>query len=301
MKASRGFRTVLVWAAFAVVAPTAIHAQPVRHTVEVGGHPIAVWEKARTDAAATLVLLHGRTWSTLPDFDLQVPGEDLSLMDGLRERGFTVYGVDQRGYGATPRDADGWHTPDEAVEDLRHVLEWIRAREHGPVHLFGWSYGSMVSQLLAQRYPGLVDRLVLFGYPWTPGGTVDDSAPDGPPPAAPTTAEAAASDFIVEGSISEAAVAEYVRHALEADPVRADWTALHQWKALDPAAVSVPTLVIHGEHDPLAPAEAQAALFRGLATGDKAWVVVPGGDHAAFLESPRTYFLATLEAFLLRR
>ena len=33
---------------------------------------------------------------------------------------------------------------------------------------------------------------------------------------------------------------------------------------------------------------------------DKSWVVLPGGDHAAFLETPRPYFLSTLESFLLR-
>ncbi len=279
-----------------------IATRPVRHSVAADdGHPITVWEKSGADAAATVVLLHGRTWSTLPDFDLQVEGEDLSLMDGLIARGFNTYGVDQRGYGATPRDSDGWQTPDEAVEDVARVVEWVRARETGPVHVFGWSYGSMVGQLFAQRYPDLVDRLVLFGYPWTPGTTVPEETVGGAPPANLTTAEGAASDFIVEGSISEAAVAEYVRHALSADPVRADWTALHQWNALDPSMVTVPTLVIHGEHDPLAPEEAQAALFRGLGTPDKAWVVVAGGDHAAFLETPRPYFLAALEAFLLRR
>ncbi|MEQ9400645.1 MAG: alpha/beta fold hydrolase [Longimicrobiales bacterium] len=293
-------RPSLAWALLGVLFAPPLSAQ-LRHTVPSAGHELIVWEKSAMAPVATVVLLHGRTWSTLPDFDLQVPGEDLSLMDGLVARGFATYGLDARGYGATPRDADGWHTPDEAAEDVRRVLEWVRARHDGPVHLFGWSYGSMVGQLVAQRHPGLVDRLVLFGYPWAPGTVLPEAVATGAPPAEPTTAEAAASDFLVEGSISDAAVAEYVRHALEADPVRADWTALHQWNALDPAAVTVPTLVIHGEHDPLAPVAAQAGLFQGLGTADRAWVVVPGGDHAAFLETPRPYFLAVLEAFLLRR
>ena len=69
-----------------------------------------------------------------------------------------------------------------------------------------------------------------------------------PPPVPPRqTAQAAASDFITPGSISEAAVAAYVAAALAADPVRVDWTRTHQWGALDPAQVRVPTLVLHGE------------------------------------------------------
>ena len=164
--------------------------------------------------------------------------------------------------------------------------------------LLGWSQGSLVSQLTAQRHPDLVDRLVLFGYPFRPGTKPPVEEPTGAPPRRATTAQAAASDFITPGSISEAAVAAYVAAALAADPVRVDWTRTHQWGALDPAQVRVPTLVLHGERDPLAPAEAQAALFQGLGTPDRAWVVIPGGDHAAFLESPRPYFLAVVDAFL---
>ena len=298
------FRILATVAALAFVLPGASSAQPpptpTRHTVTSDGHPLAVWEKRPDAPRAVVLLLHGRTWSGLPDFDLQVPGEDLSLMDGLGALGYATYALDQRGYGATPRDETGWLTPDQAVADLARVLAWVRAREGGrPVHLLGWSYGSMVSQLLAQRHPELVDRMVLFGYPYRPGSapTAED-VPTGPPPRRPTTAEAAASDFITPGSISDAAVAAYVAQALAADPVRADWTGLHQWGALDPATVTVPTLVLHGEHDPLAPEESQATLFRGLGTRDKAWVVIPGGDHAAFLESPRPYFLAVVDAFL---
>ncbi len=129
-------------------------------------------------------------------------------------------------------------------------------------------------------------------------GPVDE--PDGPPPARPTTAEATASDFTIEGSISQPAIHAYVAAALQADPVRSDWTRQHEWNQLDGAKVTVPTLLIHGEFDPLTPLEAQSTFFNGLAASHKAWVVVPGGDHAAFLEVPRPYFIAIMSAFLLR-
>jgi len=300
--ATRVCQIVLILAAGTVTTGAPVLAQAAtRHSVDADGHPLAVWEKSASGAKAVLLLVHGRTWSTLPDFDLQVPGEELSLMDGLGEKGITTYGVDLRGYGATPRDDTGWNTPSRAAADVAEVLRWIRARHPGqPVHLFGWSNGSLVSQLTAQRHPELIDRMVLFGYPNRFGMERPFQEPDGPPPASATTSEAAASDFIVDGTISERAVRAYVAAALAADPVRSDWTLGHQWNDLDPAEVSVPTLVIHGEFDPLAPAAEQAKLFTGLGTMDKAWVVVPGGDHAAFLETPRAYFIAALEAFLLR-
>ena len=74
-----------------------------RHTVESDGHPLALWEKSADGANEAILLVHGRTRSALPDFDLQVEGEELSLMDGLVEAGFAVYAVDLSGYGETPR------------------------------------------------------------------------------------------------------------------------------------------------------------------------------------------------------
>ena len=288
---------LLTWQCMASSAPALD-----RYTVDSDGHPMAVWSKAPPAPVGTLLLLHGRTWSALPDFDLQVPGEDLSLMDGLVTAGYAVYAVDLRGYGSTPRDDTGWLSPGRAADDVINVLEWLNAEtstETRPI-LFGWSLGSMVAQLAVQRRPDLVSSVVLFGYPFSPGTTVPEVADPEQPARTPNTRAAAASDFIVEGAISRAAREAYVAAALAADPVRVDWNRRHEWTELSPARVTVPTLVLHGEFDPLAPTEAQAALFMQLGTSDKEWVVVPGGDHAAFLESPRPYFLAALVGFLSR-
>ena len=166
----RLYKSSVVLALTSWLLPFAVQAQaPIRRTAEVDGHPIAIWEKAGPNPKGAVVLVHARTWSGLPDFDLQVPGEDLSLMDGLIAAGYATFAVDLRGYGATPRDETGWLTPDRAAEDLRAVLQriWERTgrRERRPI-LFGWSYGSMVSQLTVQRWPELVSAVVLFGYPW---------------------------------------------------------------------------------------------------------------------------------------
>ncbi|MFK7888998.1 MAG: alpha/beta hydrolase [Gammaproteobacteria bacterium] len=291
----RLFFLALTIVMFGCSAPVALQ----RHTVEVDGHPIALWEKSARRADRAVLLVHGRTWSALPDFDLQVQGEDLSLMDGLVARGYAVYAIDLRGYGQTPRDASQWLTPNRAADDVAAVLNWITA-ERGDgqhPHLFGWSMGSTVSQLAAQRHPGVAASLTLFGY-WRD----DDQALPADTQATTlerrvNTAEAAASDFIVPGSISQAAIDAYVAAALAADPVRVDVRSVDHYNALDPAALDLPTLVIFGEHDPIAPLERQVKLFERLGSGHKQLISVAGGDHAAYLETPRPQFLEALDAF----
>jgi pimeloyl-ACP methyl ester carboxylesterase len=271
-----------------------------RHTVLADGHPIAVWEKRAEEAREAILLVHGRTWSALPDFDLQVEGEDLSLMDGLVEAGYAVFAIDLRGYGETGRDASGWLTPDRAADDVAIVARWIQASRDwdSKPHLFGWSMGSTIAQLMVQRHPDHVASLTLFGYWRDDDVELPASEPDLVPLREPNTAENAASDFITPDSISQRAIDAYVAAALEADPVRVDVRDGDQYNALDASELRLPVLVIVGEHDPIAPAELQARLYSRIASGHKSYVTVPDGDHAAFLESPRAYFLHALVSFL---
>lgn len=271
-----------------------------RHTVEANGHPIALWEKSAKEAGEAILLVHGRTWSALPDFDLQVEGEELSLMDGLVAEGYAVYAVDLRGYGETPRDETEWFTPDRAAKDLAVVMKWIGENKKWikKPHLFGWSMGSTNSQLMAQRNPELISSLTLFGYWFDNDQTIPPDAPDHALQKIVNTAEVAASDFIVPGSISQKAIDTYVEVSLAANPIKVDWKNLNDYNELDPAKVLVPTLVIQGEHDPIGPTDRQIKLYTRLGTSYKQWVTVPGGDHAAFMETPRHYFIHALVSFL---
>lgn len=273
-------------------------AELVRHTIDADGHPMALWEKSVPDAKGHILLHHGRTWSSLPDFDLQVSGEDLSLMDGFNAMGYSVWALDARGYGATPRDSSGWHTPDRAAEDMAIVLRWLEAQNGEKTHVWGWSYGSMVAQLAAQRYPDAFRSVTLFGYPTDPDAEVPTDTTSGEPPRRPTTAEAAASDFIVDGAISQHAIDTFVTAALAADPVRADWNQLHQWNALDGAALTVPVLLLQAEFDPLANTDAHARLFMKIPNANKQWVVLAGGAHAALLETPRMRLISASVNFM---
>ena len=267
-----------------------------KHEVMADGHPIAVWEKSVPNPKGHILLHHGRTWSSIPDFDLQVPGENLSLMDGFNRMGYSAWAMDARGYGGTPRDNTQWNTPERAAEDMAQVLAWLESRNGRKTNVWGWSYGSMVAQLTAQTYPNAIRSVILFGYPTDPEKEVPVATATPELEKRVNTRAAAASDFIVPGSISANAITTYVDAALAADPIRADWNQLHQWNALDGEALKLPTLLLQAEFDPLADTDSHARFFSKIANANKQWVVLAGGDHAALLETPRVRLIeATID------
>jgi pimeloyl-ACP methyl ester carboxylesterase len=264
------------------------------------GHELRLWalSPAVETSNRAIVLLHGRTWSSLPDFALRV-GDDssLSLMHALASRGIAAYALDLRGYGGTARDASGWAEPNRAAEDLFAALEFVKQREGEAPDLLGWSLGSLVAQLTVQRHPDAARSLVLYGYPRDLDARTPLAGGTGAPAKQPNSEAAARSDFITAGTISDDAIKAYVAASLAADPIKVDWRATEQFDALDPAAITIPTLVIYGVHDPIAKQLWQAKLFTRMKVADRQWVVIPNADHAAHLEQP-SRFMTALASFL---
>lgn len=299
MRLLRAMSLALWLAAGLSIAAQAQAAPPRKHALAADGFTVTVWEKSARKPHATILLVHGRTWSALPNFDLQVPGENRSVMEALAARGFAAYAIDLRGYGATPRDSSGWLTPQRAADDVAAALRWIRDR-HPAIPkpaLLGYSRGAHVSLFATQQHPELISALVLFGLPPTEGFPV--SVPPAEPPRRPTTREAAAEDFITPGAAPDVVIAAYVNQAVAANPVRADWRDEHQF-VFDAGKVNVPTLMIYGVNDGLR-SDATLALFGRLATPDRAFVVLPQSDHAAHVENSQTAWLNAVETFIARR
>ena len=291
-------------------APPSLPARPEALTVTADdGHELRLWSLQPPGAATTakdqakdqaraIVLVHGRTWSALPDFDLVVAEDDSrSLMRNLAKQGFAVYALDLRGYGESPRDASGWLTPERAAADLAAALAFVTEREGEPPDLLGWSLGALVAQLSVQQNPAAARSLVLYGYPRDPDARAGKAEDPGAPAANANTEASARSDFITPDAIPEAAIEAFVRAALAADPTRADWRDDDQFNALDPATIAIPTLVIHGVDDPIARPLWQAKLFTRLQVEDRQWVILPASDHATHLERPADFERALL-AFL---
>ena len=266
------------------------------------GHRLVLWAKRPSGPArGELVLLHGRTWSALPNFDLQVRGQQVSLMDALVARGYAVYALDQRGYGATTRDTTGWLTPERAARDAEAVVDWVATqspRSHRPA-LFGYSRGAATAMLAAQRHPEKLSALVLYGFYFNTANPPALDPPARVPLRARTTAAGAEEDFISPDSTPAGVKDAYVKAATSSDPVRADWRREEQFNALDPAKVRTPTLVINGERDPYALGAGLPAFMATLGTVDRWWIVLSHADHAAHLER-QTAFVNALVGFLQR-
>lgn len=108
----------------------------------------------------SILLLHGRTWSSQPVFDLRTSDDDdkrQSTLQSLADLGFAAYALDLRGFGETPRDyrydendnndndgdqddvvlasfdekrkrSGGYTTPMRCVADVKCAIDWIANR-----------------------------------------------------------------------------------------------------------------------------------------------------------------------------
>ena len=88
---------IVIFAALLLsMSATLAQTTAIQHSVDADGHPIALWEKSVAQPKGHILLHHGRTWSSIPDFDLQVSGEDLSLLEGFNDMGYSVWAIISR-------------------------------------------------------------------------------------------------------------------------------------------------------------------------------------------------------------
>jgi pimeloyl-ACP methyl ester carboxylesterase len=298
-----GLRALAI-AVTAVVGADAVVGQtttpPERVTVLADGHPLAVWARRPATPEGTVLLVHGRTWSSRPDFDLQVPGLRRSVMQSLADRGLAAYAVDLRGYGETPRDRTGWLTPRRSAADVLAVLVWIAAQHPSlaPPALVGWSRGGAIAMLVAQSDPRRLSSLVLFGFVFDPEAPYIDPPQPSRPPRLRNTTVAAASDFVSPAVTPRAVVDAFVAQGIKSDPIAADLKNDSEFNVLDPARLTVPTLLIFGDRDINVPPDEGDRFMRRLRSQRKEMVTLPGADHAAQLEDTHDSWVAAVDGFI---
>lgn len=193
--------------------------------------------------------------------------------------------------------------------DFDAAVAAVAARLPDAATLAGWSIGAQLALAVAARHPAKVGRLVLVA--GTASFVQRDGWPDAMPPAtlaefsAAVIADAAGMlpRFVGGFNRGDAQAKEVSRRILElADPlppaaVLADGLAWLRDVDLrsDATRVTAPTLLVHGDADPLMPAGAARALAALIPGARLAWFA--GCAHAPFL-SRADDFVAELRRFI---
>ena len=127
-------------------------------------------EGARATEDNVVLFVHGATFPSTPDFDLQY--KDYSWADWMVQHGYVVYLFDKRNYGFSTREK-AMDEPASAnrpvsrsylvIRDIDAVVEHLRARNHvSRVTLIGWSWGAMTAGYYASLHSEKIHKLVLY-------------------------------------------------------------------------------------------------------------------------------------------
>jgi pimeloyl-ACP methyl ester carboxylesterase len=283
------------------------------HYVMRDGLRIYLWEKYKegdedsfSGTGKVALLVHGGTRSGRSLYDLQV--RDYSLMDFLAQSHYDVWAIDTHGYGHSDKTATDWIDSHSAAADIGAAVEYItKLRRVAKINLLGCSAGTQRAGVFTMENPDKVAKLILDAGFWK--GTADfrefnrkriENGGQPLPRYRPTTEADFRGEFI-EGQVEEDVVQESVKVGLQMDPQRpnifVEWAKL---PILDPARITVPTMIIHGEKDFAAKEEDLLPFYAQLKTHDKSYVVLPDGGHMLILERGHRRFQHEVLSFFDR-
>jgi pimeloyl-ACP methyl ester carboxylesterase len=263
-----------------------------------GGVKLFLFEKCAGDPAATkgtILFVHGSSMAGQPTFDLHVPGRsDSSVMEWFAQRGFDCWCVDMEGYGRSTKDRDNNARIAQGADDCLAAATYIqKLRGKRPLLVYGISSGALRAAMFAERHPDLVTRLALDAMVWTGEGspTLADRRKKLPEFKAknrrpidkafmhsifdrdhPGTAENAVID----------AFADAVTALDNSVPTGTYVDMCENLPVVDPAKITVPTLVMRGQWDGIASFSDLIKFFEKLPNPDKHFAVMPGISHASF-------------------
>jgi 3-oxoadipate enol-lactonase len=213
---------------------------------------------------------------------------------------YRVLRYDTRGHGGTEATA-GPYSFDELSEDVRALL---RALGITRTHFIGLSMGGMIGQIIAIKYPQMLQSLVLCDtmsrVPTEAKPMWDDrihTAETGgmEPLVEPTLARWFTEPFRQKGS----PVLDQVRTMIRSTPPRGYTGCCHAIAALNLTdhlkAITLPTLIIVGEDDPATPVAASHVIHEQIRGSEL--VILKSAAHLSNLEQPEAFNQA-LTAFL---
>ncbi|KAJ3599321.1 hypothetical protein NHX12_033284 [Muraenolepis orangiensis] len=232
-------------------------------SVTAGRHHIngvqMYYEKTGIGKHAVL-LIPGALGSTLTDFGPQ--------LKSLNKEMFTVVGFDPRGYGRSrPPKRD--FPLDFFERDAKDAVDLMKALGFGRFSLLGWSDGGITSLVAAARNPELIHKMVVWG----------------------SNAYVSPQDLSIYQAIRDVSQwSARMRRPME-DVYGAEGSVCME---LLPD-ISCPTLIVHGEKDPVVPSSHPQYLLENI-KGSRLHLM-PEGKHNLHLRFP-TEFNKLVEDFL---
>ena len=268
------------------------------HWTRKGDIRLFLWEKYKgspAGKAGTILFVHGSSMASQPTFDLRVPGRsDASAMDWFAERGFDCWCVDMEGYGRSDKHRDINSDIATGADDLAAASDYIlKKRDCGPLLVYGISSGALRAALFAERHPERVKRLALDAFVWTGEGspTLADRRKRLPDYQAknrrPLDRALIRSIFTRDhpGTADDEVVEAFADQILALDQDLPTGTYVDMCSKLplvDPAKITMPTILMRGEYDGIAGFEDLIAFFTRLPNADKQFAMMPGISHASF-------------------
>jgi pimeloyl-ACP methyl ester carboxylesterase len=268
------------------------------HWAKKGDVRLFLWRKAPTSGAAargTVLFVHGSSMASQPTFDLHVPGRpESSAMEWFAARGFDTWCMDNEGYGradkSRPVNCDIANGADDLAAGSEYVLHACGAQK---LLVYGISSGALKAALFTERHPERVARLALDAFVWTGEGS-------------PTLAERRRKLPEFQSKNRRPIDREFVRSIFERDHSgTADQTTIEAFAdailalddsvptgtyvdmctklpLVDPAKITVPTLILRGQYDGIAGVGDLLEFYKRLPCPDKQFTVMPGISHASF-------------------
>jgi pimeloyl-ACP methyl ester carboxylesterase len=257
-----------------------------------------------------VLFVHGSSMASTPTFDLTVPGRpDSSVMDWFAERGFVCWCVDMEGYGRSAKHRDIFCDIANGAADLAAATDYIAAARGIKSFLtYGISSGALRAALFAQNHPERVARLALDAFVWTGAGapTLEQRRKKLPEFTAskrrPIDRKFVYSIFERDhpDCADRATVDAFADAILALDDSMPNGTYIDMCSKLpvvDPAKITVPTLILRGQFDGIASMADLIDFFVRLPSPDKQFTVMNGISHASFQQKNYRMVYQILHAY----
>ena len=278
-----------------------------------GDIKLFLWEKkasSKVPHAGTIFFVHGSSMASQPTFDLSVAGRPWSsAMDWFASQGFDTWTMDNEGYGRSDKHRAINFDISNGADDLAAGSEYILKRSNNKLLLmYGISSGALKAGLFAERHPERVGKVALDAFVWTGEGshTLEQRKKKLPDFLAknrrPIDRAFVHSIFqrdhpdTVEQSVVEA-FADAILTLDDSMPTGTYVDMCSKLPLLDPAKLTVPTIILRGEYDGIASMEDLINYFRLLPNMSKQFSVMRGISHASFQQKNYMMVYQILHSF----